>query len=93
MVQQAYFSTVLHKNNRFYGKLSLHDHQILTLSVLVILSQCPIFSDSANKQCVGKRKQTHLSHLMTKPTKWHVCPAKTQDQHGQFSLIRVFAVR
>ena len=27
----------------------------------------------------------HMSHLMTKPTKWHVRPAKTQ--------IRVFAVR
>ena len=25
---------------------------------------------------------THLSHLMTKPTKWHVCPAKTQISLG-----------
>ena len=31
---------------------------------------------------------------MTKPTKWHVRPAKAQDQPGHpLSLIRVFAVR
>ena len=32
----------------------------------------------------------NLSHLMTKPTKWHVRPAKTQISLG---MIRVFAVR
>ena len=30
---------------------------------------------------------------MTKPTKWPVCPAKTQISLGIHSLIRVFAVR
>ena len=37
----------------------------------------------------------HLSRLMTKPTKWHVRPAKTQIGLGirPVSLIRVFAVR
>ena len=39
-----------------------------------------------------------LSQLMTKPTKWHVCPAKTLDQPGHPPsliriLIRVFTVR
>ena len=35
-----------------------------------------------------------MSRLMTKPTKWPVHPAKTQDQPGHPpSLIRVFAVR
>ena len=24
--------------------------------------------------------QIHMSYLMTKPTKWHVCPAKTQNR-------------
>ena len=38
--------------------------------------------------------RNHLSRLTTKPSKWHVRPAKTQIQPGHPpSLIRVFAVR
>ena len=40
--------------------------------------------------------QPYLSHLMTKPTKWHVCPCAPSEDSGQPghppSLIRVFAV-
>ena len=35
----------------------------------------------------------YMSRLMTKPTKWHVHPAKTQIRLGIPSLDRVFAVR
>ena len=37
----------------------------------------------------------HMSRIMTKPTKWHMRPAKTQISLGirPPSLIRVFAVR
>ena len=35
----------------------------------------------------------NLSHLMKKPTKWHVRPAKTQISLGIRRLIRVFAER
>ena len=35
----------------------------------------------------------HLSHLMTKPTKWHVCPAKTQISLGICPVWSVFALR
>ena len=36
-------------------------------------------------------QSTHMSHLMTKPTKWHVCPAKTLIRLGGKSrLIWVF---
>ena len=39
-------------------------------------------------------ESTHMSHRMTKPTKWHVRPAKTQISLGICPvLIRVFAVR
>ena len=30
----------------------------------------------------GKRKKLNMSHHMTKPTKWHVCPVKTQISLG-----------
>ena len=35
----------------------------------------------------------HLSRLMTKPTKWHVCPVKTQISLGMHPVWSVFAVR
>ena len=35
----------------------------------------------------------HLSCLMTKPTKWHVCPAKTQISLAICTVWSVFAVR
>ena len=35
----------------------------------------------------------HVSRSMTKPTKWHKCPAKTQISLGIRRLTRVFAVR
>ena len=42
----------------------------------------------------GMSAKVKMSRLMTKPTKWHVRPAKTQDQPGHPpSLIRVFTVR
>ena len=34
----------------------------------------------------------HLSRLMTKPKKWYVCPAKTDQPEHPPSLIRVFTV-
>ena len=34
----------------------------------------------------------HMSQRMTKPTKWHVRPAKTDQPGHVLSLIRVFAV-
>ena len=40
------------------------------------------------------KNKLQISHLMTKPTKWSVRPAKTQIRLGMLiSLIRVFAVR
>ena len=54
---------------------------------------------------ISEHHQVNMGWLMTKPTKWHVRPAKTRsawasaqsghsDQHGRPpSLIRVFAVR
>ena len=36
---------------------------------------------------------THLSRVMTKPTKWYVRPAKTQISLGIRPVIRIFAVR
>ena len=43
------------------------------------LSFCP-FVAGLKKKCfeVIFFMFHHMSHLMTKPTKWHVCPAKTQ---------------
>ena len=40
----------------------------------------------------NKTKQNHLSRLMTKPTNWHVRPAKTQISLGIRPLWSVFAV-
>ena len=37
--------------------------------------------------------ECQMSRNMTKPTKWHVRPAKTQIRLGPPSLIRVFTVR
>ena len=37
--------------------------------------------------------QNHLSHCMTKPTKWHVRPAKTDQPGHPPSLSRFFNVR
>ena len=49
-----------------------------------------VFSSWASNKLHGK---TIISHLMTKPTKWHVCPAKTQISLGIRQVWTVFAVR
>ena len=58
-----------------------------------LLDLCPwTDSVSPSASCLSSASQ-YLSRLMTKPTKWHVRPGKTQDQPGHPpSLIRVFAV-
>ena len=66
---------------------------------ILSLVSSPFYNCLNGKQCchwsvcpdqpVRKLNIINLSRLMTKPTKWHVSPAKTQISLG----IRVFAVR
>ena len=39
-----------------------------------------------NKVTFPHITKSHMSHLMTKPTKWHVCPAKNQINLGILSV-------
>ena len=43
--------------------------------------------------CCNYPKFYKMSHVMTKPTKWHVCPAETQISLGIHPVWSVFTVR
>ena len=54
------------------AQISLHIHAVWSAPLLFYLDS--MLSLVANPE--------DMSHLMTKPTKWHVCPAKTQISLG-----------
>ena len=62
------------------------------LSVQIFRIITVLLEPRHEKTCLRGTIKPHfsnLSHLMTKPTKWHVCPAKTQIS---LSICRVWSV-
>ena len=53
---------------------------------------CPLTLSGKVRQPLYRNHPRDLSGLMTKPTKWHVCPAKTQIGLGIRPVWSVFAV-
>ena len=53
---------------------------------------CPFCAFEASQTVQHSGPFSHLSRLMTKPTKWYVRPAKTQISLGIFPVWSVFTV-
>ena len=79
----------------FQSGAIIMDKQTTSLTHLSnkVLCYQALFSMCISVMVPVNRTILHLSHLMTKPTKWHVCSAKTNQPGHLPSLIRIFAVR
>ena len=83
---------MVHCIHASYGQLKLKEACQLWLTIWSIINTSPAICmlkmdikqlwDKCMQQGSGNRKKQHMNRLMTKPTKWHMRPVKTQISLG-----------